>query len=294
MRGFRGEPVIVTFLYTTCEDTCPLQAQTVRGALDQLGHDVPAIAIAVDPPRDTPERARAFLSEQRALGRLDFVLGTRDELRPLWQGFAIRPQSVTEEHQARITLVDPRGYQRVGYPGSQATPERLAHDLRLLENARRLVAPRVSPTHRVGFSRMMFSTKAEYGVRVMAHLAAARRGERRRRRAGVREPISLGSIADAEGLPLAYLEHLVQRLRRAELVESRRGAHGGYTLARPARGHQHGRGGERARGRDRPDRVHHRRSRARRSSASARASWDTIPAPRSSSGPAYRGPSSAR
>jgi protein SCO1 len=133
MREFRGDPVIVTFLYTTCEDTCPLQAQTIRGALDQLGHDVPAIAIAVDPPRDTPERARAFLVEQRALGRLDFVLGSRAQLRRLWRGFAILPQSVTQEHQARITLVDPRGYQRVGYPGSQATPERLAHDLRLLE-----------------------------------------------------------------------------------------------------------------------------------------------------------------
>jgi protein SCO1 len=133
MREFRGDPVIVTFLYTTCEDTCPLQAQTIRGALDQLGHDVPAIAIAVDPPRDTPERARAFLVEQRVLGRLDFVLGSRAELRRLWRGFAILPQSVTQEHQARITLVDPRGYQRVGYPGSQATPERLAHDLRLLE-----------------------------------------------------------------------------------------------------------------------------------------------------------------
>ena len=71
---------------------------------------------------------------------------------------------------------------------------------------------------------MMFSTKAEYGVRVMAHLA--------RRDDGA--PISLGSIAEAEGLPLAYLEHLVQRLRRADLVESHRGAHGGYTLARPA------------------------------------------------------------
>jgi protein SCO1/2 len=133
MRDFRGKPVIVTFLYTTCEDTCPIQAQTVRGALDQLGHDVPAIAIAVDPPHDTPQRARAFLAEQRVLGRLDFVLGTRAELRPLWRDFAIRPQSVTQEHQARITLVDPRGYQRVGFPGSQATPERLAHDVRLLE-----------------------------------------------------------------------------------------------------------------------------------------------------------------
>jgi Rrf2 family transcriptional regulator, cysteine metabolism repressor len=76
---------------------------------------------------------------------------------------------------------------------------------------------------------MMFSTKAEYGIRVMAHLAREADGVPDEAR-----PISLGSIADAEGLPLAYLEHLVQRLRKAELVESRRGAHGGYTLARPA------------------------------------------------------------
>ena len=133
MRDFRGEPVIVTFLYTTCEDTCPLQAQTVRGALDELGEDVPAIAVAVDPPRDTPERARAFLSEQRALGRLDFVLGSRAELKRVWDGFYVRPQSVTQEHNARFTLVDKKGFQRVGYPGFEATPERIAHDVRILQ-----------------------------------------------------------------------------------------------------------------------------------------------------------------
>jgi Rrf2 family protein len=76
---------------------------------------------------------------------------------------------------------------------------------------------------------VMFSTKAEYGIRVMAHLARQTNGT-----PGEAHPISLGSIADAEGLPLAYLEHLVQRLRKAGLVESRRGAHGGYTLARRA------------------------------------------------------------
>jgi Rrf2 family cysteine metabolism transcriptional repressor len=71
---------------------------------------------------------------------------------------------------------------------------------------------------------MMFSTKAEYGVRVMVALAR-RDGE---------APISLAEIADDDGLPLAYLEHLVARLRKAELVDSRRGARGGYLLARPA------------------------------------------------------------
>jgi protein SCO1 len=133
LRALRGKPVAVTFLYTHCRDTCPAQAQTLRGALDLLGHDVPALAVAVDPPRDTEQSARAFLSKQSALGRIDFVLGTREQLRPLWDGFHIAPQTVTTEHQSRFTLVDKRGFQRIGYPGSEATPERLAHDLRLLE-----------------------------------------------------------------------------------------------------------------------------------------------------------------
>jgi Rrf2 family cysteine metabolism transcriptional repressor len=71
---------------------------------------------------------------------------------------------------------------------------------------------------------MMFSTKAEYGVRVMVELA---------RRAG-EDPIPLAEIAADDGLPLAYLEHLVARLRRAGLVDSRRGSRGGYMLARPS------------------------------------------------------------
>jgi len=69
---------------------------------------------------------------------------------------------------------------------------------------------------------MMFSTKAEYGIRVLVALAR-RDGE---------EPTALAEIAAAEGLPLAYLEHVVARLRKGELVTSRRGARGGYMLAR--------------------------------------------------------------
>src|SRR4051812_29333092 len=48
------------------------------------------------------------------------------------------------------------------------------------------------------------------------------------------EPTSLKAIAEAEDLPLSYLEHVVARLRKAELVQASRGAHGGYWLARPA------------------------------------------------------------
>jgi len=133
MSDFRGAPVIVTFLYTTCDETCPPQAQQIKGALDQLGHDVPVLAIAVDPEADTPDAARAFLSEQRMTGRMDFVLGSEPELRPLWDAYAIQPQLPGAEHQARIVLVDGDGLQRVAFPLEQATPERIAHDVRALE-----------------------------------------------------------------------------------------------------------------------------------------------------------------
>jgi len=132
MQDLRGRPVIVTFLYTHCEDTCPTQAQQVRSALDELGRDIPALAIAVEPERDTEESARAFLSEQRVLGRMRFVLGSRNELEEVWRAFAVEPQRDDLEHSGRFVLVDPEGVQRVSFPIDQATPERLAHDLRLL------------------------------------------------------------------------------------------------------------------------------------------------------------------
>jgi protein SCO1/2 len=132
MRDFRGRPVIVTFLYADCDETCPPQAQQIKGALDQLESDVPALAIAVDPPNDTPERARAFLNEQRMTGRMEFVVGDEDELRPLWDAYAVQPQLPGAEHQARIVLVDAEGFQRVAFPLGQATPERIAHDVRAL------------------------------------------------------------------------------------------------------------------------------------------------------------------
>ena len=70
---------------------------------------------------------------------------------------------------------------------------------------------------------MIFTTKAEYGVRLLVELG----------RHGSENPVSLKSIAEGEGLPLAYLERIVALLKKAELVESTRGAHGGYRLSRP-------------------------------------------------------------
>jgi len=69
---------------------------------------------------------------------------------------------------------------------------------------------------------VIFTTKAEYGVRLLVELGRQTGGE----------PVSLKVIAEADGLPLAYLWRIVALLKKAELVESTRGAHGGYRLAR--------------------------------------------------------------
>jgi Rrf2 family cysteine metabolism transcriptional repressor len=73
-----------------------------------------------------------------------------------------------------------------------------------------------------GSGAVAFSTKGEYGVRLMVQLG-------RRFGAG---PASLTEIAASEDLPRAYLEQLAFVLRDAGLVISTRGAHGGYSLAR--------------------------------------------------------------
>ncbi|MDP9385235.1 MAG: Rrf2 family transcriptional regulator [Actinomycetota bacterium] len=73
---------------------------------------------------------------------------------------------------------------------------------------------------------MIFTTKAEYGVRLLIQLGLrADEGS---------QPVSLKAVAEVENLPLAYLERIAALLKKAGLVASTRGAHGGYVLARSA------------------------------------------------------------
>jgi len=67
------------------------------------------------------------------------------------------------------------------------------------------------------------STRGEYGVRAMVALAHYHGSK----------PVALTTIAKDSHVPAPYLEQLIAPLRRAGLVESKRGAQGGYQLARP-------------------------------------------------------------
>jgi Rrf2 family protein len=68
------------------------------------------------------------------------------------------------------------------------------------------------------------SAKTDYAIRAALELAAAP-DER---------PVKGERIATAQAIPLRFLENILMQLRHAGLVESRRGAEGGYRLARPA------------------------------------------------------------
>ena len=71
---------------------------------------------------------------------------------------------------------------------------------------------------------MRVSAKTDYAIRAALELAAAEDAR----------PIKGERIATAQSIPLRFLENILMQLRHAGLVESRRGAEGGYRLAKPA------------------------------------------------------------
>lgn len=70
---------------------------------------------------------------------------------------------------------------------------------------------------------MRVSAKVDYAVRAAAELAAASDG-----------PVKGERLAEAQDIPLQFLEHILLDLKHAGIVSARRGAKGGYWLARPA------------------------------------------------------------
>jgi Rrf2 family protein len=70
---------------------------------------------------------------------------------------------------------------------------------------------------------MRISAKADYAVRAALELAASPEGE----------PIKGEQLAERQGIPLQFLEHILLELKHARLVRAKRGYKGGYWLERP-------------------------------------------------------------
>ena len=69
---------------------------------------------------------------------------------------------------------------------------------------------------------MKLTTKGRYGLRAVIDLAEYAK----------HEPVSLAAVAERQSISISYLEQLISKLKKAGIVQSTRGAQGGYTLAK--------------------------------------------------------------
>jgi protein SCO1 len=133
---YRGRVIVLSFLYATCGPTCILVAQQIRGALDQLPRQVPALIISADPPADTQANVSRFLAQVSLAGRVEYLSGSLAQLQAVWRSYRITPPSSSRsafDRGASVLLIDRAGRERVLFGIEQLTPESLAHDIGKLE-----------------------------------------------------------------------------------------------------------------------------------------------------------------
>jgi len=103
----KGRIVIISFIYTSCTDVCPLTTARLTQLEDQLGdavgRDVFMISMTVDPKRDTPERMKEFSSAFRTGPGWTFVTGDSENIRAINYKFGERSE-ILSEHRNQIVL----------------------------------------------------------------------------------------------------------------------------------------------------------------------------------------------
>jgi protein SCO1 len=139
IKDYRGEPVLVTFVYAHCPDVCPLimeNLRRVRADAGPLGKKMKVIAVSVDPKGDTVPVVRAFLKTHRVNGLVDYLIGTQAQLEPVWANWQIArgvPKTNPElvEHSGLIYGVTGSGELATAYPVG-FKPDAIVRDLPLL------------------------------------------------------------------------------------------------------------------------------------------------------------------
>jgi protein SCO1/2 len=139
IRDLRGHPVLVTFVYASCPDVCPLIMENLRRVRRMAGSEgerMRVVAVSVDPAGDTAPVVRSFLAAHRVEGFVDYLIGTRPQLEAVWSDWQVAtavPRDDPEliEHSALIYGVTASGELATAYPlGFE--PAAIARDLPLL------------------------------------------------------------------------------------------------------------------------------------------------------------------
>jgi cytochrome oxidase Cu insertion factor (SCO1/SenC/PrrC family) len=103
----KGKIVIISFIYTSCTDICPLTtariAQLEEKLGDMVGREVFLISMTVDPKTDTPERLREYAERFGAGPGWSFVTGKPEDIRAINYKFGDR-SGVISEHRNEIVM----------------------------------------------------------------------------------------------------------------------------------------------------------------------------------------------
>jgi protein SCO1 len=137
---YRGKAVLVTFVYTSCPDICPLIIDNLVRVKERLGPDakrLEIVSVSVDPKGDTPAAVKRFLTAHRALGRVDYLIGSRRQLEAAWARWGIAARANKDhpglvEHSGVIWGVDPKGRRVTFYPASGFDVADIESDVRNL------------------------------------------------------------------------------------------------------------------------------------------------------------------
>jgi protein SCO1/2 len=128
----RGRVWAITFLDSRCRQACPVVARELATTQRLLGKHDPLVVVMVSvlPDYDTPARVRTFVRQAGLTGDWHWLLGTQQQLTPVWNEYGIEVVSGVE-HTAALYLVDRRGDVRVA-DAVPFVPAQLAGSVRAL------------------------------------------------------------------------------------------------------------------------------------------------------------------
>jgi protein SCO1/2 len=143
LRDLRGRVAVVTFIFTTCSDTCPVLTAKLVAIHRKLaaGDPVFFVGITVDPLNDSPAVLKKYAAAFPAPpSHFAFLTGDFDTIHRVVRSYGVyysRKEKGGIEHTFLTSVVDPSGTVRVQYLGTRFDPNEFLGDLRsLIEEAR--------------------------------------------------------------------------------------------------------------------------------------------------------------
>jgi protein SCO1 len=140
LADLRGKVLAVTFIFTTCTDSCPLLTAKLAEIGRSLGNDfgprIAFVAISVDPLNDTPARLRDYATAHRAdSSGWFFLTGKPGDIESVLRGYGAYAKKMdggSVDHVFLTSLIDRAGMLRVQYLGTRFDPREMQRDLQAL------------------------------------------------------------------------------------------------------------------------------------------------------------------